>query len=77
MWIDALKTWNATKKKVDASHVWAVPRRGTPEHEAVRRIMRDRMSLAERKKKMDAAKSGKTEKGEEDRKPPVHDFFRQ
>jgi hypothetical protein len=76
MWIDALKTWNEHKKKIDASHVWAVPRRGTPEHEAVSRIMRDRKSLAERKKKMDAAKPGKAEKEEKERKPTMEDFFR-
>ena len=39
-WFQALKQWNESRKKIDASHVWAIPRRGTPEHAAVHEIMR-------------------------------------
>lgn len=38
-WHEALKHWNESKKKIDASHVWAIPRRGTPEHADVLEII--------------------------------------
>ena len=31
----ALKVWNGHRKQIDPSHVWALPRKGTPEHTMV------------------------------------------
>jgi hypothetical protein len=36
---EALRIWNEHRKTIDPSHVWAMPRRGTPEHTLVRKIM--------------------------------------
>jgi hypothetical protein len=38
-WHEALSVWNRSKKEIDASHVWAVPRKGTPEYRAVYNII--------------------------------------
>ena len=38
-WHDALSVWNRTKKEIEASHVWAVPRKGTPEYRDVYNII--------------------------------------
>lgn len=35
----ALRIWNEHHKRVDPTHVWMMPRRGTPEHSMVRKIM--------------------------------------
>jgi hypothetical protein len=34
----ALKEWNSHRKTIDPSHVWAMPRKGTPEHTQVLEI---------------------------------------
>lgn len=39
-WVEALKLWNEHKKSVSGSHVWCVPRKGTPEHAEVLRHMK-------------------------------------
>jgi hypothetical protein len=38
-WTEALKIYNRTKKDVNPSHVWVVPRKGTPEHKDVMNII--------------------------------------
>jgi hypothetical protein len=38
-WHDALSVWNRSKKDIDASHVWAVPRKGTQEYRDVYNII--------------------------------------
>lgn len=38
-WHEALTVWNRTKKEIDASHVWAVPRKGTSEYRDVYNII--------------------------------------
>lgn len=35
----ALRIWNEHHKRVDPTHVWMLPRKGTPEHSMVRKIM--------------------------------------
>jgi membrane protein involved in colicin uptake len=37
-WHEALKQWNAHKKTINAAHVFALPRKGTPEHAEVKAI---------------------------------------
>lgn len=34
-WSEALKQWNAHKKTINPAHVFALPRKGTPEHAEV------------------------------------------
>jgi len=34
-WGQALKAWNSHRKTIDPAHVWAMPRKGTPEHQQV------------------------------------------
>lgn len=34
----ALKEWNSHRKRIDPTHVWALPRKGTPEHTQVLEI---------------------------------------
>ena len=38
-WTDALKVWNERKGK-HAGQMWCVPKRGTPQHAEVMKIMR-------------------------------------
>ena len=81
-WFQALKQWNESKKKIDASHVWAIPRRGTPEHSAVHEIMRKAKEPAKEPARKPSsanipAKPGKAKTAaKEDRKPDISDFFR-
>lgn len=37
-WAEAVKIWNTHKKSVNASHVYCLPRKGTPEHAHVKHI---------------------------------------
>jgi len=40
-WHQALKVWNAHHKSINPAHVFALPRRGTPEHAEVMKIIND------------------------------------
>jgi len=40
-WHEALKRWNAHHKSINPAHVFALPRRGTPEHAEVMKIIAD------------------------------------
>ena len=37
-WQEALKLWNSHHKTINPAHVWAMPRKGTPEHAQVKVI---------------------------------------
>lgn len=37
-WQEALKIWNGHHKTINPTHVWAMPRKGTPEHAQVKAI---------------------------------------
>ena len=37
-WHEAVKIWNSHQFKINAKHVYAMPRRGTPEHAEVKKI---------------------------------------
>ena len=38
-WVGALKLWNGDNKTVNTKNVWGVPRKGTTDHIAVKKIM--------------------------------------
>ena len=44
-WLEALKTWNASK-----GGSWCVPKKGSPEHQEVLKIMRGEVTPTEKKK---------------------------
>lgn len=37
-YVEALRIWNNHRKRIDPAHVWALPRKGTPEHGLVKSI---------------------------------------
>lgn len=49
-WIDALKIWNGHHHSMNPLHVWATPRKGTPEHAEVMKIKNGEGSTAHMKK---------------------------
>ena len=38
-WLEALKAWNAKMTKKNKSHKWKMPKKGTPEHAQVKKMM--------------------------------------
>ena len=53
-WAQAVKIWNAHKKTVNASHVYCLPKKGTPEHAHVKHIQDGGAPEAFPPKKFDA-----------------------
>lgn len=75
-WHEALKRWNAHHKTINPAHVFALPRRGTPEHAEVMKIINDSKPVAakpEAPKKEGMPKSVAEEflKGVEERRKKV------
>ena len=57
-WHEALKQWNAHKKSINPAHVFALPRKGTPEHAEVVAIQKPvKKSLAELRAEHQAKKA--------------------
>ena len=64
-WHEALKQWNAHKKSINPAHVFALPRKGTPEHAEVVAIQKPvKKSLAELRAEHAAKKAAEPEEAE-------------
>lgn len=61
-WIHAVKAWNERQRSVNPKHCWCMPRKGTPEHAEVSKLMAGHKAAAGESKKPEAKK----EKGEID-----------
>ena len=60
-WLEALKAWNAKMTKKNKSHKWKMPKKGTPEHAQVKKMMGKAAKPAKPSKSKDIQKNDKTD----------------